>query len=630
MILKRISVRFIALVSLAYLILLFCAPKTPGLYTFFPQLIPLALAIPFVFLKHVRRHFAKYLYLFSGISFLFLTCDYIAASHAGLLAIFATFVPLGLFLFVRFVFWNFKRLGEKKSLEAFVLSALSWGFYAFAIPPLPLGPAAFVFLVPWFIVLFKYPMPAVLFASFWSGMIYNAVNYYWIYNVINVGPPHFIILGLFLLVSFFSLYTTVAAYVFVKGRDFRFKKIPLFVILFPFFYAGLEMTRTFGDFSFPWSHLGYVLGNHLELLQTLSWIGIPGYTILILASNMVVAAVFVYRKRYAFLAVPVLLLLLLALHGNLTLSKPEAAPFYNANPEESPVISMVQPSIRQSEKWSRDLFRRSMDKTWQLVRDSVPYDSVDIIVLAETAISDFIKKQPREVRHIENLVQEHQISLFTGALDYERKEATPESPAKHYIYNAGFLFSPDSAGYERYIKVHLVPFSERIPFDDIFPLLNYVNFGEGDFTAGDDVPVFGRYQWSPFICYDAIYGAGVRKAIRNGSRLMINITNDGWFGLSTAPGQHLNLVKYRAIENGYPIARCTNSGISAFIDQYGNERQNTELLTDRVITERMPLRTRDTLYSHIGDVVEIGLLVFFGLYILALAGCYYWARRRID
>ncbi len=628
MILKSMAARFIILISLAYLILLFCVPKTPGLYTFFPHFIPLALALPFFFFKQVRKRLKKFLYLFSGIGFLFLTCDYITCSHAGTLALLVTFAPLAIFLFVRFMIWNFKRLTEKKSLEAFVLSALAWGFYAFAAPPFPLGPAAFVFLVPWFIVLFKYPKPAVLFASFWSGMIYNTVNYYWIYNVANVGPPHFIILGLILLISFFSLYTAVAAYVFVKGRSIRIRKIPLFVILFPLFYAGLEMTRTFGDFSFPWSHLGYVLGNHLELLQTLSWIGIPGYTILILTSNMAVAAVFVYRKRYVFLAVPVLLLLLLTVHGNLTLSGPEAAPFYDAHPEESPVISMVQPSIRQSEKWSRELFRKSMDKTWQLVRDSIPYDSVDIIVLAETAISDFIKKQPREVRHIRNLVQEHQISLFTGALDYERKEATPQSPAKHYIYNAGFLFSPDSADPERYIKVRLVPFSERIPFDDIFPLLNYVNFGEGDFTAGTEIPVFSRYQWSPFICYDAIYGSNVRKAIRNGSRLMINITNDGWFGLSTAPGQHLNLVRYRAIENGYPIARCTNSGISAFIDQYGHERQNTELLTDRVITERMPLRTRDTLYSHIGDFVEIGLLIFFGLYILGLAGCCLGQRKR--
>jgi apolipoprotein N-acyltransferase len=147
---------------------------------------------------------------------------------------------------------------------------------------------------------------------------------------------------------------------------------------------------------------------------------------------------------------------------------------------------------------------------------------------------------------------------------------------------------------QRYSKVHLVPFSDRIPFDDVIPILNYVNFGEGDFVAGKEIPVYGPFQWTPFICYEAIYGSQIREAIRKGSRMMVNITNDGWFGISTAPGQHLNLIRYRAVENGYPVARDANSGISVFIDQYGHTDQNTKLLTKRVITRKLPLRSRDT------------------------------------
>ena len=97
---------------------------------------------------------------------------------------------------------------------------------------------------------------------------------------------------------------------------------------------------------------------------------------------------------------------------------------------------------------------------------------------------------------------------------------------------------------------------------------------------------------------------------------MVNITNDGWFGRSTAPYQHLNLIRYRAIESGMPVARLANSGVSAFIDQYGHFDDNTEIFTDRVIQRKVPLKTRDTLYSHIGDTVEIMLLWFFAIYLV--------------
>jgi apolipoprotein N-acyltransferase len=98
---------------------------------------------------------------------------------------------------------------------------------------------------------------------------------------------------------------------------------------------------------------------------------------------------------------------------------------------------------------------------------------------------------------------------------------------------------------------------------------------------------------------------------------MVNITNDGWFGRSTAPYQHLNLIRYRAIENGMPVARLANSGVSAFIDQYGHYDGNTEIFTDRVVQRKVPLKTRDTLYSRIGDFVEMFLLCFFAAYLIA-------------
>lgn len=609
-------IAFLFIQAVLNIALVMADPDLEGIYSFKAQLVPFLCAIPFLFSRTFRLHFSKMLYGYCGLGFLSLALDYTLRSHVGLIQLVTVFGPLALYGLFRFAGWNVHRCKEKESLYALALSSIGWGFYALAFPPLPLGPGALVFLVPWFIILLRSNMQTALFASFWSGFLYNVINYYWIYNVMNVGPAVLIMIGLVLLISYFSVYNTIAAAIFIKARDVKIKGVPVLLILFPLFYAGLEMTRSIGDFSFPWSHLGYALGNQLPLLQALSLIGIFGYTALIIASNLAVAEAFVNRKKLLF-ATPILIFASLWGYGTYVLSKPEAAPFYMTSETEAPKVAIVQPNIQQTNKWSKAYYDSVVLKTWQITNDSLDWESgdLDLVVLPETAIPDFLRLRSREKNWIRNRIQNTKTSLFIGALDYDRK-GKPPRPVN--LYNSGFLFRPDEKNYTRYIKTHLVPFSERLPFDDVFPILNYVDVGQGNFVPGKNRPVFEPFSWSPFICYETIYGAEARRSIREGSRLMVDITNDGWFGKSTAAAQHLNQLRYRAIENGYPIVRCTNTGISAFVDQYGYEDLNTELFTERVITRRIPLRTRDTLYFHIGDAVEYGLLGFFFAYLAAL------------
>ncbi len=594
------------------------APKEPGLYISFWQLLPLALTIPFFLpfskTQKIRQNKSQSVFLFSLLSFTALATDYILFAHAGIVLLAVCTLPSLLIWLFRFAIWNFRCIQSKECLWALLLSSIGWGLYAFAFPPLPLGPLAFVLLVPWFFVLFKQSTRAAIFATFWSGMLYNALNYYWLYNVMKVGPGGLILFGLFLLISYFSLYNVIAAALFIQAKKILICKKRLLLWLYPICFAGLEMTRTRGDFSFPWSHLGYALGNHLELLQTLSYIGIFGYTALILYSNLAIAYG-IMRKKYLLCLMPLLILSVLWIHGKYVLSRPESAPFYEAPGTKSPTIALVQPSILQANKWSKAHFDSVTNKTFDMVQDSIQ-QSVDLIVLAETAIPDHIKHHPSVQNKLWNLAAVKNAPIVTGALDYKRLPPG-KSPRRYEIYNAAFLFENNSAEEpKRYIKKHLVPFSERIPFDDVIPILNYVDFGQGNFVTGKETPVYKPFAWTPFICYDAIFGDLMREAIRHGSKLMVNITNDGWFGKSPASGQHLNLIRYRAIENGFPVARCANSGITAFIDQYGHYSERTELFTDRVLIQKIPLRTRDTLYTHIGDSLETFLLWFLLGYIL--------------
>ena len=615
---------FLGILFVAELGLYLAAPKDPGLYSWKPQALTLLLAIPFLFIRGARKPFNRFVYTYAGISFAFLALDYLIRGHAGLIQISVLFIPFGLYLLYRFGRWNLAQVRSKDSRTALLLSTVAWGAMALAFPPLPLGPAALLLLVPWFIAMNRYKRGSAIFATFWSGMVYNGINYYWIFNVMNVetAPSAIIFLGVVLLVAFFSFYSVVAAFVYTIVKDIRIKGCRIFWILYPVFYAGLEMTRTRGDFAFPWSHLGYVFGNYLELLQALSIIGIFGYTALIVASNMLVADALGkpgLKAKWP-LALPALILLLLLVHGKITLSAPEAKPFYGSESTDSPQIAMVQPCIQQGEKWSKERYDRIIAKTLSMVRDSVK-EGTNLVILAETAIPDHIRRQPGTIAEMHRIANHHNYGILVGALDFKRNRE-PDAVRRYEVYNASFLFTPGDNDFpQRYIKKHLVPFSERIPFDDIFPILNYVDLGEGDFVPGKETPVYKPFLWTPFICYDAIFGDLVREAIRAGSRFMVNITNDGWFGRSTAPYQHLNLVRYRVIENGFPAARLANSGVSVFIDQYGHMDQNTPIFEDAVIQRKMQLKTRDTLYQHIGDDLETALLLFFVTYLLAAIGC---------
>lgn len=618
---------YVAILATIELVLFILRPDTPGLYIQIPQLLPIVAAIPFLFMKGARSPFPRFMNTYGIIVFTFLALDYSLGDtngegHAGLYQIVTTFIPMAIYWFSQFVRWNVKHFKQKDSLIALGLATCAWGFVAFAFPPLPLGPAMFVLLVPWFIVLNKFNRETAVFATFWASMVYNTVNYYWIRNVMNVetAPSGLIFLGLILLIAYLSLFNVLAAFVYSTVKNFMFKGKAILLALFPIFFASIEMFRTHGDFAFPWNHLGYTLGNHLELIQTLSIIGVFGYTILIMASNQIVAYAFLQngRKKFALFAVPFIIFFALLIHGNSVLSAPEAAPFYDAGNEENPTIAMIQPSIAQGAKWSKERFDSIVTKTFSMAMDSTK-PGTNIILLAETAIPDHIRRQPMVIKRLHEMADEKDASILTGALDYKRISRDLNNPRRFEIYNASFLFTPGDHRFpRRYIKKHLVPFSERIPFDEVFPILNYVDLGEGDFVPGKETPVYGPYNWTPYICYDAIFGDLVRDAIREGSRLMVNITNDGWFGWSTAPYQHLNIVRLLAVTYGYPVARLANSGVSAFIDQYGHYDQNTKIFETRVIQRKMPLKTRSTFYTAVGGFFENALLWFLAVYLVAV------------
>jgi apolipoprotein N-acyltransferase len=192
-------------------------------------------------------------------------------------------------------------------------------------------------------------------------------------------------------------------------------------------------------------------------------------------------------------------------------------------------------------------------------------------------------------------------------------EAIPDArqPMGAKILNSAFFLKPHQPAL-RYDKIRLVPFSERLPFDDLLPALNQVKLGQSGFSAGDTVPVWNSgLPWSPAICFEQVYGDFVRDAAMRGAKAMVVITNDGWFGNSLGPRQHWNIHRFHAVENGMSLVRAANTGISGATDPRGIVLAQTEMMADTAVVVSVPEGT-PSFYARIGGWLD-GLLWILAL-----------------
>ncbi|OQX94975.1 apolipoprotein N-acyltransferase [candidate division KSB1 bacterium 4572_119] len=229
---------------------------------------------------------------------------------------------------------------------------------------------------------------------------------------------------------------------------------------------------------------------------------------------------------------------------------------------------------------------------------------------------------------LHNMIDDMNLSLITGTPDYKfyRKHA-------YKTYNAAFLFTPFTRKFDVYYKMRLVPFGEQVPFTETFPLLkNFLEkfeWGEGNFSSGEEIVSFrvprskntiaaeniGDEKISHFrvpvvICFESIFSNLVRKFVAKGADILVIITNDAWFGPTSAPFQHAQIAVFRAIENRIPIARCANTGVSMFINEYGKVLKSTRIFESTVLSHELPLREGETFFFQNGHIFAIAVSLF--------------------
>jgi len=394
---------------------------------------------------------------------------------------------------------------------------------------------------------------------------------------------------------------------------------PQALILAPFAWVATEVLRAYTFFRFPWCLLGYSQADNLAMIQIARFGAVYAVSfLLVLAPALLAYAARETgaRRRRALAGLAGVVLLVFA---------DGAQRLEQATPEAGRLrVGLVQANIPQDEKWSPGLATENVRKHVVLTERAADAGA-RLVVWPESAVPWDVDQSPPVLEHLRGLVQGRGIHLLFGNDDHDA--TAPQARA----FVGAKLMTPAGELSYRYHKMRLVPFGEYVPIQPLLTLGGRVAAKVvdqvADFTPGDSfaiADVEGR-RVSASICYEAIFPDLLRAFTARGSQLLVNVTNDAWYGRSSAPFQHFAMARFRAVENGRYLVRAANTGISAVVDPRGRVVERTPLFEPALIVKDVPLVDELTLYAARGDVFAwacVGATLSFTVFVLL-------ARRRV-
>lgn len=468
--------------------------------------------------------------------------------------------------------------------------------FGFQLPDL--GFLGWIGLVPLFILILEAtPWRAAAYA-FVAALIFYAISFYWIVVALHsyghLSLP--ISVGVMLLLSAaMALYPAAACGL---ARWLAGNNGERLWIFLPLCWTILEWTRNYTPFNgFPWSHIAMSQANYTWLTQISDITGVWGVIFLVVLMNATAAKIWRdgWRsglKNFFTLATAAVLILTLsygAWRTHAVERQAATAPHIK--------VGLIQPNIPQDEKWELGLVERNQ-KVFSEAVGSLE-KSVDLIIWPETSLDKILSGS-----EIAFYPQEMGVTLPNENRPYSLIGAvTAQFRNNHEAhFNSAVLLNAAGAILGRYHKVHLVPFGEYIPLENIFSFLKPLAV-IGDFAPGSGAePIeLENTKLAPLICYEDIFPELTRAMVRKGAGLLVNMTNDAWYGLSSAAHQHLALAQFRAAETKRAMVRATNTGVTAVIEPTGRVAVATPLFERGVIVFQTPILSETTLYTRFGN-----------------------------
>jgi len=433
--------------------------------------------------------------------------------------------------------------------------------------------------------------------GFVNGIVYYAGSCYWMGEVMHnygglSGGVSVLIMVAFSLAAG-SAHALFGGFVTLVASRPRWALRAL--VLTPFFWVAMEMLYRSRVWSFPWDLLGTVLVDNIPLSRIATVTGTYGLSFEIMLVNAAFASAFLGPRRRRSLVLAGCILLC----GILEMGR-------YVEPPPSPMngtARLVQQNVALNQEWTPQSFEALLGELEKL---SVPQPGElmageplpDLIIWPESP-APFFENDPRVRRTLSSIAQQTHAYVLAGTLGAVHGGDANE------LYNSAQLVAPNGDWIARYDKIHLVPFGEYVPLKDFFALLHMKKLVQevGNFVPGTErmvLPVHS-YKVGTFICYESSYPDEVREFVANGATLLVNISNDGWFGDSPAPWQHLRMARMRAIENQRWVLRSTNTGISASIDPFGRIVQQARRNVRVAVDVPYGIVTSTTFYSRHGD-----------------------------
>jgi len=509
------------------------------------------------------------------------------------------------FSITRLAHWIVLSWGWRRALVAFSAGAVS----VLAMAPFDAWPLLF-FTFPILVWLVDGAaggrlggLPSAAIAGWWFGFGYFLAGLYWVGYAFLVDAKTF---GWLLPFAVIALPAAMACY---TGLGLALARMlwtrgPTRLIALAVALTAAEWLRGHLFSGFPWNVYGYALTGPLVLAQSAALIGIWGLTFIAVA---VFASPAVFaddrpesRRPWLPMALGLAILAALASYGAWRLGRTPTAFVDNVR------LRIMQPNLQQDDKFNYSAKQRVMSHYLELSDRSTGPQSTGVrdathLIWPESAFPFLLTREPDALAQIAALIPEGTV-LITGAV---RAPELPPGQKIERAYNSIYVIDHDGSILSVYDKIHLVPFGEYLPFQDFLEKLGLMQLTKlpGGFIAGErrrPMPMPRAPRMLPFLCYEIIFpGETVPDNERPG--WLLNLTNDGWFGISSGPYQHLQQARVRTIEQGLPLVRAANTGISAVIDPLGRIVKSLPLGAEGIMDASLPRRIDATLYARTGD-----------------------------
>lgn len=384
--------------------------------------------------------------------------------------------------------------------------------------------------------------------SYLTGVIFWVLTIFWLVNVT--------LLGLILLVLYLALYFGIFGLLSCRLINTKY-----FLITVPSLWVILEYARSHLLTGFPWSLLGYSQYLNLYIIQVSDLTGVWGISFLIVMINMAFYLVFISRPFVFKRTLRLFLLFLILFFFMIAYGYYRINYSYHINPVK-PVkavrLAVIQPNIPQELKWQTHSRIFIMQRYFELT-DMAIKDNPDLIIWPEASLPVVLEEEPHYLLSLRDYIVKNQKPLLFGSV----------TSKGNLYYNSALLISGQGELLSQYDKLHLVPFGEYVPFRGSLRFLDTIA-PIGDIARGDGYTIFRLLDnFGVLICFEDVFPELARNFVKRGARLLVNITNDAWFGKTPEAYQHLAASVFRAVENRVYLVRCANTGVSAFISPLG-------------------------------------------------------------